>query len=166
MKAFCFFRLRCFRPESPHPLFLSSVPHRHKGEEAGRGIIAKKDNCRKQHADAHYFRQSSSALAIIFGSHRTGDLSAAQAPGAGIHMHRLAINDRLDPLHIGLPHAVGTPMRVADLDAVRNALIAEITLCQLPHLPGRSIQNSNRDNTRREEELQAFFSQVCRSPFG
>ena len=78
-------------------------------------------------------------------------------------MHRLAINDRLDPLHIGLPHAVGTPMRVADLDAVRNALIAEITLCQLPHLPGRSIQNSNRDNTRRADKLQAFSTDISLS---
>ena len=63
-------------------------------------------------------------------------------------MHRLAVNDRLDPLHIGPPHPIGAPMRVADLDAEGNALIAEITLCQLPHLPGRNMQNSVNYNNR------------------
>ena len=76
-------------------------------------------------------------------------------------MHRLAVHDRLDPLHIGLPHPIGAPMRVADLDAVRNALFAEITLCQLPHLPGRNMQNSVNYNNRRVGKMQEFFSGFC-----
>ena len=44
------------------------------------------------------------------------------------------IDDRLHTLHIGLPGTIGTPMRVRDLNAERNALIAELALCHPLHL--------------------------------
>ena len=67
-------------------------------------------------------------------SDRTGDLAAAEAPSAGIHVDRLAVYDRLDTLNIGLPGPIRTPMRMADLDAERNALVTEFAFCHLPHL--------------------------------
>ena len=69
-----------------------------------------------------------------YDSDSAGDLAAAEAPSAGIHVDRLAVYDRLDTLNIGLPGPIGTPMRMADLDAVRNALVTEFTFCHLPHL--------------------------------
>ena len=44
------------------------------------------------------------------------------------------VYDCLHTLHIGLPHPIGTPMRVRDLDAERNALIAELALSHPLHL--------------------------------
>ena len=35
-----------------------------------------------------------------------------------------AVHDGLDALHVGLPHTVGTSVRVADLDAESNILLA------------------------------------------
>ena len=62
---------------------------------------------------------------------RTGDLAAAEAAGARIHMPRGAVNDGLDALDIGLPGAVGAPVRVADFDAESQILAAEFTFCHL-----------------------------------
>ena len=45
-----------------------------------------------------------------------------------------AVDNCLHTLHIGLPHPIGTPMRVRDLDAERNALIAELALSHPLHL--------------------------------
>ena len=45
-----------------------------------------------------------------------------------------SVDDRLHTLHIGLPSPIGTPMRVGDLDAERNALIAELALSHPLHL--------------------------------
>lgn len=67
-------------------------------------------------------------------SHRTSDLAAAEAPSAGVNVDRLAVYDRLNALHVGLPSPIGAPMGMAHLDAVRNTLITEFTLCHLPHL--------------------------------
>ena len=44
------------------------------------------------------------------------------------------VNDRLHTFHIGFPSPIGTPMRVRDLNAERNALIAELALCHPLHL--------------------------------
>ena len=44
------------------------------------------------------------------------------------------VDDRLHTLDIGFPRAIGTPMRVRDLDAERNALIAELALSHPLHL--------------------------------
>lgn len=66
---------------------------------------------------------------------RSGDLTGAHTPGTNIHMAGAAIDDRLDPLHIGLPSTVGAPVRVRDLDAKGNALIAELAFSHPLHLP-------------------------------
>ncbi len=50
-------------------------------------------------------------------------------------MARAAVNNRLHTLHIGLPSTVGTPVRVRDLNAKGNALIAELAFCHPLHLP-------------------------------
>ena len=56
------------------------------------------------------------------------DLTAAQAAGARINVLRGTVDDGLDALDVGLPHAVGTTMRVAHLDTEGNALVTELTL--------------------------------------
>ena len=57
------------------------------------------------------------------------DLTAAQAARARIDMLRGTVHYGLDALDIGLPLTVAAPVRVADLDAEGNALVAEIALC-------------------------------------
>ena len=49
-------------------------------------------------------------------------------------MARRAIDNRLNTLDIGLPGTIGTPVGVRDLDAERNALIAELALSHPLHL--------------------------------
>ena len=44
------------------------------------------------------------------------------------------VDDRLHTLHIGLPGTIGTPVRVRDLNAEGNALIAELALSHPLHL--------------------------------
>ena len=67
-------------------------------------------------------------------SDRSGDLAGTQAPGTNVHMAGAAVDDCLHPLHVGLPGAVGTPVRVGDLDAEGNALIAELAFSHRLHL--------------------------------
>ena len=88
--------------------------------------------------------------------HSAGDLAAAEAPSAGIHVDRLAVYDRLDTLNIGLPGPIGTPMRMADLDAVRNALVTEFTFCHLPHLLKRFL-NSHMILAEASGKCKCFF---------
>ena len=64
------------------------------------------------------------------GSDGPSYLTAAQAAGAHVNVLRGTVNDGLDALHIGLPAAIGAPMRVADLDAESDTLVAELTLRQ------------------------------------
>ena len=70
-----------------------------------------------------------------FSSHSksdcAGNLAAAQTTGACVGVLGCAINNNLDALHVRLPHAVGTSVRVAHLDAKSDTLIAKITLCHL-----------------------------------
>ena len=68
-------------------------------------------------------------LASHSKSDRAGDFAAAKTTGACVGMLGSAVNDHLHTLHVGLPHAVGTSVRMAHLDAERNTLIAKITLC-------------------------------------
>ena len=44
-------------------------------------------------------------------------------------MARSTVDNRLHALDIGLPHSVGTSVRMGDLDAEGNALAADIALC-------------------------------------
>ena len=57
------------------------------------------------------------------------DLAAAEAAGAHVNVLRRTVDDGLDALHIGLPHAVAAPVGMADLDAESDTLVAEFTLC-------------------------------------
>ena len=59
--------------------------------------------------------------------HSAGDLTGTEASGADVHMLGSTVHDRLDPLHIGLPGTVGAAVRVGDLIAEHNALVAEFT---------------------------------------
>ena len=65
---------------------------------------------------------------------RSGDLTGTHTPGTNINMAGGTVNDRLHTFHIGFPSPIGTPMRVRDLNAERNALIAELALCHPLHL--------------------------------
>ena len=44
------------------------------------------------------------------------------------------VNDRLHTFHIGFPSPIGTPMRVRDLNAEGNALVAELAFSHPLHL--------------------------------
>ena len=66
---------------------------------------------------------------------RSGDLTGAHTPGTNIHMAGGTVDDRLHPLHVGLPRTIGTPVRVGNLDAEGHALVAELALCHPLHLP-------------------------------
>ena len=72
--------------------------------------------------------QSTSSL-FKKNSDGPGDLAAAKAAGAHINVLRGTVDDGLDALHVGLPHAVRAPVRMADLDAEGDTLVAEFTLC-------------------------------------
>ena len=56
-----------------------------------------------------------------------GHFTGAEATGAHIDVLGSTIHDCLDALYIGLPRAVGAAVRVGDLDAEHNALIAKFT---------------------------------------
>ena len=58
----------------------------------------------------------------------TGNLAAAEAPGARVNVLRGTVDHRLAPLNVGLPGPVGTSVGMADLDPENNALFAEFTL--------------------------------------
>ena len=55
------------------------------------------------------------------------DLTRTEAVGAHIDVLGRTVDDRLHPLDIGLPRPVGAAVRVGNLDAEHDALVAEIT---------------------------------------
>ena len=75
-----------------------------------------------------------SGFLILFISDRTRDLTGTHTPGTNIYMAGGTIDDCLHTLHIGLPSPIGTPVRVRNLNAERNALIAELALSHPLHL--------------------------------
>ena len=64
----------------------------------------------------------------------SGNFTGTQTPGTNVHMARGTVDDRLHALDVGLPCTVGPSVRVRDLDAECNVLIAEFALCHLLHL--------------------------------
>lgn len=64
-------------------------------------------------------------------SNRARDLAAAQTTGAYVDVLRGTVEDHLYALHIRLPHTVGTSVRVAHLNAERNALVTKLAFCHL-----------------------------------
>ena len=59
------------------------------------------------------------------------------------------IDDRLDATDVGLPGAVGTSVRVGDLNTEGHALVAKLALCHPLHLLAvayfRAIRNGTGD---------------------
>lgn len=70
----------------------------------------------------------------LINSDRAGNFAGTQAPGTNIYMARRAVDHCLHALDIGLPGAVGTPMRVGYLDTKGHALVAKFALCHPLHL--------------------------------
>ena len=73
-------------------------------------------------------------LSALFQSHSAGDLTGTEASGADVHVGRSTIHDCLHPLDIGLPGAVGAAMRVGNLDAENDVLVAEFTFGHVAYL--------------------------------
>ena len=69
-----------------------------------------------------------------YGSHCPLNLVGTEASGTSVHMARSTVDNRLDPLDIGLPCTVGTSVRVGDLDTKSHALATVITLRHSLHL--------------------------------
>ena len=62
------------------------------------------------------------------------NLIGTEASCTDVDMAGRTIDDSFHALYVGLPHSVGTSVRVGDLNAERNTLAADIALCQLLHL--------------------------------
>ena len=67
------------------------------------------------------------------------NLVGTEASGTSVHMARSTVDNRLDPLHIGLPCTVGTSVGVGNLDSKGHALTTKITLRHSLHLPSVKI---------------------------
>ena len=70
----------------------------------------------------------------IYQLHSAGDLTGTEASGADVHVSGSALHDRLHALHVGLPGAVGTAMRVGHLNAEGDALVAEFAFGHVAYL--------------------------------
>ena len=57
------------------------------------------------------------------------NLTGTQAAGAGVNTLGGSVDNRLDSLYVGLPHPVGTSVRVGSLDAKGDSFFADITFC-------------------------------------
>ena len=64
----------------------------------------------------------------------SGNFTGTQTPGTNVHMARGTVHNRLDPLDIGLPSAVGPAVGVGNLDAKGNTLVAKLTFSHPLHL--------------------------------
>ena len=62
------------------------------------------------------------------GSDGTLNLVGAETSCTDVYMARSTVDNRLDALHIGLPHSVGPSVGMGDLNAKGNALAANIAL--------------------------------------
>ena len=72
-------------------------------------------------------------------SHSAGDLTGTEASGADVHVSGGALHDCLHALHVGLPGAVGTTMRVGHLNAKGDALVAEFAFSHVAYLLAMKI---------------------------
>ena len=83
-------------------------------------------------AKVHRHKRGGLSTKKLYGS---CNLTAAKATGACVGMSGRSVNQNLHTLHIGLPHTIGTPMRVTYLNPERNALVTKFTFCHMmPHL--------------------------------
>ena len=100
-------------------------------------------------------------------SDRAGNLAAAQTTGACVGVLRNTVNDNLHALHVRLPHAVGTSVRMAHLDAESDTLFAKITLCHLMlHLlasvfTDKQLIYNSKSNLKMQEKFLLFSDFFC-----
>ena len=103
--------------------------------------------------------------------HSAGDFTGTQTPGTNVHMARGTVHNRLDPLDIGLPSAVGPAVGVRDLDTEGNTLVAELTFSHPLHLlavrdktgakaPCNMIPDFDTKCKRKFQKHQIFFRLV------
>ena len=78
-------------------------------------------------------------------SHSAGDLTGTEASGADVHVSGGALHDCLHALHVGLPGAVGTTMRVGHLNAKGDALVAEFAFSHVAYLLAMKIALKSLD---------------------
>ena len=93
--------------------------------------------------------------------HSAGDLTGTEASGADVHVSGSSLHDRLHALHVGLPGAVGTTMRVGHLNAEGDALVAEFAFGHVAYLLAMKIAfQKSLDSylTRKARKMQVFFS--------
>ena len=92
-------------------------------------------------------------------SHSAGDLTGTEASGADVHVSGGALHDCLHALHVGLPGAVGTTMRVGHLNAKGDALVAEFAFSHVAYLLAMKIalKSLDRYHSRKRPKKQAFF---------
>ena len=74
------------------------------------------------------------------------NLIGTEASCTDVDMAGRTIDDCFHALYIGLPSSVGASVRVRDFNAERNALAANIALCQLLHL--QSLRKSSKTRRR------------------
>ena len=63
-----------------------------------------------------------------------GNFAGTQTPGTNVHMAGGITNDCLNTLDVGLPHTIGTSVRVGNSDTKGHALVAKLTLSHPLHL--------------------------------
>ena len=66
--------------------------------------------------------------------HSAGDLTGTEASGADVHVGGGAVHNRLHPLHVGLPGAVGAAVGVGNLDAEGHTLVAKFAFGHVANL--------------------------------
>ena len=71
---------------------------------------------------------------LFVQSDRSSDLTGTHTPGTNIHMAGSTIDNCLHTLHVGFPSAVGTTVRVRNLNAESYALFAELAFSHPLHL--------------------------------
>ena len=96
-------------------------------------------------------------LLVLCKLDSAGYFTRTQATGAGVDILGRTVYDSLNALDIGLPAAVGPPMRMGNLDAKGHAFATTITLCHLLHL---LVFKSPEYNTRPGGKMQAFFKNI------
>ena len=90
------------------------------------------------------------------------DLVGAEASGTSVHMARSSVDNRLNPLYVGLPGTVGASVGVGNLNTESYTLATKITLSHSLHLLSERIINillsqSLRYDSRVFKKKQVFF---------
>jgi hypothetical protein len=97
---------------------------------------------RRLQENSFFVGQNKKPLALSHGRffishiplHSAGDLTGTEASGADVDVSGGAIHDCLNPLHVGLPGAVGAAVGVGNLDAEGHALVAKFAFGHVAYL--------------------------------